>query len=215
MASGTDVFLSHNWGKDESGRDNHERVSLINEELKRLGYQTWFDAERMTGCIAEKISQGIEQTKGVIVFITRRYHEKVNGLDTGDNCQLEFNYASRKKKRSNMVAVLMDKCMCNTNIWTGLVGLHLGGEMYVDMSGDLKNRTYLSKQIKRLQNELQSKEIKPTRGILCSLFYFGEKLQVLVVTELLFKHFEIIILQEPDDIFSLCFLFICFTSSNL
>lgn len=173
MASRTDVFLSHNWGKDVSGRDNHERVSIINEELKRLGYQTWFDAERMTGCIAEKISRGIEQTKGVIAFITRRYHEKVNGQNTLDNCQLEFNYASRKKSRSKMVAVVMEECMGNTYIWTGLVGMHLGGEMFVDMSSDLNDRYYLSKKMKLLQNELQSKGIQPTPGILCSFFFFS------------------------------------------
>ena len=36
MAPGTDIFLSHNWGKDETGRDNHERVSIINKELQKL-----------------------------------------------------------------------------------------------------------------------------------------------------------------------------------
>ena len=58
MAVETDIFLFHNWGKDESGRDNHYGVSLINKELKDLGYQTWFDEERMAGGIAHKMSQG-------------------------------------------------------------------------------------------------------------------------------------------------------------
>ena len=40
MVFGTDVFLSHNWRKDESGRDNHKRVSLINKWLKKRGYET-------------------------------------------------------------------------------------------------------------------------------------------------------------------------------
>ena len=30
----TDVFLSHNWGQDELGRDNHERVGVINKALQ-------------------------------------------------------------------------------------------------------------------------------------------------------------------------------------
>ena len=47
MEPGTDVFLSHNCRKDESGRDNHERVSLINKWLKKLGYETWFDKEKL------------------------------------------------------------------------------------------------------------------------------------------------------------------------
>ena len=172
MVPGTDIFLSHNWGKDESGRDNHERVSIINKELKKIGYQTWFDSERMRGGIVAKMAQGIEQTKGVIAFITRRYHDKVNGMNAGDNCQLEFNYASRKKTRLKMVAVVMESCMCDTSRWDGSIGIHLGGEIYVDMSGDLKDRTYLNEQMKVLQNELQSKGIQPTTGILCSCFIF-------------------------------------------
>ena len=178
MALGTDVFLSHNWGKDETGHDNHERVSLINKELQKMGYQTWFDAECMSGGIVERMSQGIEQTKGVIVFITRRYHDKVNSMNASDNCQLEFNYASRKKTRLKMVAVVMESCMRDTSRWTGSIGMHLGGELYVDMSGDLKNRTYLNEQRKVLQKELQSRGIQPTLGILCSCFifqYYGEE----------------------------------------
>ena len=30
----TDVFLTHDWGKDELGRDNHARVSKINTALQ-------------------------------------------------------------------------------------------------------------------------------------------------------------------------------------
>ena len=39
----TDLFLSHNWSPDEKGRNNHDRVSVINEALKKLGYKCWFD----------------------------------------------------------------------------------------------------------------------------------------------------------------------------
>ena len=49
MAHTADVFLSHNWGVDNSGRDNHFRVSLINKELQYIGYKTWFDGDRMKG----------------------------------------------------------------------------------------------------------------------------------------------------------------------
>ena len=172
MEPGTDVFLSHNWGKDESGRDNHHRVFLINEELKGLGYKTWFDEEKMAGNIAEKMSRGIEQTKGVIVFITRKYYKKVNGKNDGDNCKKEFMYASEKKTPSKMVPVVMEECMCDTATWIGLIGIHLCGRMFVDMSGDLENRSYLCKQIKLLEKELQDKKIQPTSGIVCFYFTF-------------------------------------------
>ena len=172
MASGTDVFLSYNYGQDESDRNNHERVSIISEELRKIGYKIWFDEEHIWGDTAEKIYQEIEQSRGVIFFITSRYHDKVNSMNARDCCQLEFNYAARMKTRFKMVPVVMDKCMVDKSRWTGLIGLHLGGEIYVNMSGDLKNRTYLNEQMKVLQNELQRKGIHPTPGIFCSFFIF-------------------------------------------
>ena len=168
MADCTDVFLSHNWGKDEYGRDNHQRVSSINEKLKAHGYKTWFDEEKLTGNIDEKMAQGIEQTKGVIVFITRRYYEKVNGENAGDNCQKEFQHASKIKTRAKMVPVVMEKFMRDSTPWFGLVGINLGGEMYVDMSGNIENKTYLSQQMELLLRQLQSKGIQPMQG----KFYF-------------------------------------------
>ena len=164
MADHTDVFLSHNWGEDEDGRDNHKRVSFINEELKTRGYKTWFDEEKMAGNIDEKMAQGIDQTKGVIIFITRRYYEKVNGENAGDNCKKEFHYASKVKTRAKMVPVVMEKSMRDSDSWSGLVGINLRGEMYVDMSGDMENKTYLSQQMKLLLRQLQSKGIQPVQG---------------------------------------------------
>ena len=164
MAPGSHVLLSHNWGKDDSGRDNHYRVSLINKELKKIGYQTWFDADRMTGDIVKQMSQGIEQTKGVLVFITRRYLEKVIDEDSSDNCKLEFEYATRNKTSSKMIAVLMEKSMSKSREWTGSVGMHLGGKIYVDMTGDLEDEAYLSKQMEILQREIQSIGIQLLSG---------------------------------------------------
>ena len=172
MAPDTDIFLSHNWGQDVSGRDNHERVSIINEELKKSGYQTWFDEERISSCVVGEMAEGIEKTKGVIVFITREYIDKVKGNNAKDNCQLEFKYASRIQTRLKMVAVVMESCMVDTSRWTGPVGIHLGGEIYVEISGNLNNRTYLNKQMKSLQKALQSKGIQPTPGILLLMFHF-------------------------------------------
>ena len=178
MEPRTDVFLSHNWGKDESGRDNHQRVAIINKELKARGYKTWFDEEKISGNIDKKMEQGIAQTEGVIVFLTRKYKEKVNADNAGDNCQKEFTYASRKKTRSRIVAVVMETCMRDINSWSGLVDFHLGGEMYVDMSGEFENKGYLSRQMELLAKELQSKGIHPLEGILYSYYtfqYYGRK----------------------------------------
>ena len=168
----TDVFLSHNWGKDESGRDNRQRVTIINKELKARGYKTWFDEEKMSGNIDRKMAQGIAQTEGVVVFLTRKYQKKVNGNNAKDNCQKEFMYATRTQTRTRIVAVVMEKCMCNISTWSRLVDFHLGGEIYVDMSGDFDNKTYLSQQMEVLVKELQCKGIHPVEGILSFYYTF-------------------------------------------
>ena len=157
----TDVFLSHNWGKDEKGRDNHYRVSLINHKLNELGYQTWFDDHKIKGDIDDEISKGIEQTKCVIIFMTQWYHDKVNTEIPHDKCRLEFNHAKRTKTANKMVAIVREPSMIVARKWTGQVGMYFGGKKYVNMSGDLSNKIYLETQIKKLQELLQPMGVRP------------------------------------------------------
>jgi hypothetical protein len=37
MASTYHAFLTHDWGADELGRDNHGRVARVNSALKAVG----------------------------------------------------------------------------------------------------------------------------------------------------------------------------------
>ena len=91
----TDLFLTHNWGK---GNDNHARVSIINEYLNRMGYSTWFDSQRMEGDIREKMEEGINFTRCVVVFVTAEYIRKLDSGKKSDNCLFEFNKAIQKLK---------------------------------------------------------------------------------------------------------------------
>ena len=168
----SDVFLSHNWGEDESGRDNHYRVLLVSKALKETGYRTWFNEQRNAGDIMKAVPKRLEQTWGVIIFITRRYYEKVNGENTMETCKLEFNYAVKTKTRSKIVPVVMEQCMRYSNRWTGTVGIHLSGALYIDMSGNLEDRNYISRKMEHLKNELQNIGIQPKQGILRSCFIF-------------------------------------------
>ena len=59
----------------------------------------------MRGDIFEKMAEGIELTKSVIVFITQKYLDKVNGENASDNCKREFNYAVIKKTSSKEIYV--------------------------------------------------------------------------------------------------------------
>ena len=61
-----DVFLTHDWGEDELGRDNHVRVSKINTALQSRGIKTWFDAEAMRENVQQKMIDGIDKTVCVL-----------------------------------------------------------------------------------------------------------------------------------------------------
>ena len=156
----TDVFLSHDWGED--GITNHQKVAKINEAIKKLGYVTWFDNERMVGNIREQMANGILNTKCFIAFITNRYHDKVvHGPDT-DNCRAEFDFASMKVP---MLAIVLDPSMRNPHDWKGNLALTLATKLFIDMSGDIDDKTYLQNKLKLLEKDLASKGIFPKQNL--------------------------------------------------
>eukprot|EP01041_Mallomonas_annulata_P011088 gene11088-23184_t len=128
----TDVFLSHDWGQDEYERDNHQRVGKICSGLKARGLIVWYDEEKMSGNINEKMCSGINNAQMVITFITKRYAEKVSGkYGSIDNCRLEFSYSARTKGAQKIIPVVMENQMKDICKWTGEVGFILGGELYI------------------------------------------------------------------------------------
>jgi hypothetical protein len=165
----TDVFLSHNWGDDELQRDNHTRVKLISDFLIAKGLVTWFDEDRITGNINDKMTQGIERTKCIAVFVTKKYFDKVAQADERDNCKLEFQYASRKQGAQRMIPIVMEPGMKNTLDWIGQAGATLGSLLYVDMSGEI-NATNLE----ILYTEIQKKLTNPTLNIEHKVFIFSQ-----------------------------------------
>lgn len=117
-----DCFITHDWGIDELGRKNHDRVALINSSLAARGVKTWFDSNAMTGNIIDRMSMGIESTHCVVAFITKSYVEKVES--SGFNvCQMEFNLAVRQRS-SAIIGVIMEPRMRDpsSTYLSGLVG---------------------------------------------------------------------------------------------
>jgi alpha-tubulin suppressor-like RCC1 family protein len=132
----TIAFLSHDWGQDLE-HTNHKRVSKIYSKLKQLGIETWIDEERLKGEVVLQITAAIDKTKVIVVFITKRYINKVNQKSGDlDYCQMEFGYALRTKKVTNMIPVVMEAEMLDTSKWFGPVGAALGGQLYIDMSSE-------------------------------------------------------------------------------
>ena len=165
LSKKTDCFLSHNWGVDHYERNNHERVSRVNNFLKSRGLITWFDSEKMDGNIVDKMSEGIDCAQVVVVFITKRYIEKVAGnFGSTDNCKLEFSYAARKKGIEKIIPVIMEEQVRNSKEWNGELGFTIGGSLYIDMVSDERfesgcNTLYqcILKLIRPLKNGLPNK----------------------------------------------------------
>ena len=113
------MFLSHDWGLESDGYPTHKRVLRIDEELRKRGLRTWLDKDQMHSDIHRRMTEGIDNTKCVLAFITGRYYNKVNTSDRLDNCRYEFDYAFSQKKDTCMQAVVMEESMKKNLPWKG------------------------------------------------------------------------------------------------
>lgn len=95
------IFLSHTWEKDEENRDTHYRVLQVKKELEKLGIKTWLDEDNIIHDIDGSISMGINDCTAIIIFITKKYSNKVNRAANDpsciDNCYKECIYAYNSK----------------------------------------------------------------------------------------------------------------------
>jgi hypothetical protein len=139
-----DIFLSHNWGPDALGRDNHARVEKLNEALKAANLNTWFDTDRLNGqtSIDHSMTDGIDCSEKVAVFITERYIDKVAqkyGLE--DTCRQEYDYSVKTKGANNIIPIVMEPQCRDLRNWHGSLGATLANQMYIDFSDDDKLTT--------------------------------------------------------------------------
>ena len=150
-----DVFLSHCWGEDAEGRDNHERAAIIHHALKMRGLNPWFDSENMEGNIIDEMARGIDKSNVVIVFVTRNYISKVagdgeNGND--DNCKMEFEYAKRRKGTARIITVVMEESCNDQSSWNGPVGMCLGGDLYYKFNDDEQLETCVNGLVQKIES---------------------------------------------------------------
>jgi hypothetical protein len=129
----TDCFLSHNWGENNK---NHIFVKNVHLELQKKGLKTWFDENEIDGNIRFRMAEGIDNTKCFVVFITKEYRNKVNGIDMTDNCKYEFSYAMNQLGSQNMIPIVLETEIKDTKKWKGELGAALGNMLYIDFTSD-------------------------------------------------------------------------------
>eukprot|EP00300_Choanocystis_sp_HF-7_P002192 c11700_g1_i2.p1 GENE.c11700_g1_i2~~c11700_g1_i2.p1 ORF type:complete len:308 (+),score=65.10 c11700_g1_i2:453-1376(+) len=149
-----DAFLTHNWGPDQEDRDNHARVVQIASLLRtQHNLNVWIDEVQMTGDIVQQMIDGIDNSACVVVFITRKYCDKVNSRDARDNCRKEFNYACRVGHitAEGMIPVVMESGMTNTTDWGGRILMEIGDFLYVPMTTDEEIATNLASLVREIR----------------------------------------------------------------
>jgi hypothetical protein len=115
------AFLSHDYGKDEHGRDNHQTVSIINAALKDRGLVTWFDEEQLVeGSVYHEIVDGVAESVAFVAFFTDRYITKINEKRQREYCFMEFQQALDKCSPYRMLAVPMEDRVMSTRKWVGV-----------------------------------------------------------------------------------------------
>jgi hypothetical protein len=117
-----DAFLTHDWGEDELLRDNHQRVARVFSALRDANLNVWFDEVEMQGDVLLKMAAGIEASAVIIVFLTKRYCEKVSGQGPNrldDNCKFEFDAALQRKGVGRILPVVMEPRASKPHLWGG------------------------------------------------------------------------------------------------
>ena len=132
-----DVFISHNWGKDRVGRDNHGRCLELSKILNEKGYTTWIDKNDLLSNIDSSIIKGINNSKVVLICLTEKYMNKIDNSvlnnNLRDNCYKEWNYSLFKQKP--IIPISMENAVEDKfNNDDGVIQMYLYNTMYINFN---------------------------------------------------------------------------------
>lgn len=161
----TKFFLSHTWHVDTLGRDTHERVRQVAASLRKIPFfDVWLDDENMVDDIDACMSNGIDKCDFVIVFITRKYCDKIQEAACNprisDNCYKEFSYAVASQKK--IIPVVFEPSLRQIVNWpNGIIKMNLAPKLYVD--GSESSPDEISSKIFQNVMRLQKKNQLPPK----------------------------------------------------
>ena len=128
------LFFSHAWNFDEQGRCTHDRVVRLAHFMKCFGWKIWLDDYEMFGNIDQCMVRGIDSCDIVLFCLTHKYFEKSH--DQSSNICHEWTYTHFRHKK--FVPVIMEPSLKDHTRWpTGVVGMYLARNLFVDASDDM------------------------------------------------------------------------------
>ena len=153
-----DCFLAHEWGTEQEGFLNHQLVMEIGKRLEGTGLSVWLDNNNLEENVSGDIIEGLGCSRKIIVFITTRYFERTNDINT--NAHKEFIHAT-KKGIQFLIPVVLDEAALNPRTWfKTVVGYHLGDAKYIDFSTEQKRAENFEQLVGLIQKKggLQAKD---------------------------------------------------------
>lgn len=195
-----DVFLAHNWG-NELGVTNHERVQRINRVLVAEGLRTWFDEKKLEGDVNSQIMQAVDYSRCVLIFVTKRFMEAVNGKssvvqEADSYYKLQFSYC-RKLPHNRIIAVVMEKRMCNKEKWEGDFGEVMRQCLVVDVSSESFFDTRMNHLITRITHEIG----RPISKVIASI-NFGKTDEEIAIKDLDLQLMKTTMMAEMESWFN-------------
>ena len=104
------LFFSHNWG-EKPEELAHMVVKAIGEQLESVHCcSVWIDERQVYygDRFEEKILPCLCFSKFVVVFLTRKYVQKLRSSNAADLCQREFNFALEHHGFANVFPILLE-----------------------------------------------------------------------------------------------------------
>ena len=138
----TNYFLSHAWGNDGLGRDNHHRVVSVGKLLMKAGFRVFLDEDNMTGEIKNTMALAISETDVFLVFLTERYVDRIED-DMENNCKFEWRSASNHRKI--FYPIVMEEKLLDSSAWGNLVNSKCDSSIKSDFSDDLMLNSCIEK----------------------------------------------------------------------
>jgi len=138
MSNTKDIFITHNWGSDNSYRDNHARCKELAYILVNKGYSVWFDNFDIVDNIDKNIIEGINNSKVVLICLTEKYCNKIsNGTNNqviSDNCYKEWNYCLSKGKK--IIPIVLEENLFKLKS-SEIIQMYINSIFYIDMSKNI------------------------------------------------------------------------------
>jgi hypothetical protein len=130
------VVVSHDWGADTLGRDNHARVQRVCDSLRNAGVSIAMDGSETSKDYMVRMQNEVEEADCLIVFLTAPYLRRLHAGKFQDPCKFVFEYGLRCLGAEKVVVVVMEESAADHSRWPSLLSTGVDDECVLDLTSD-------------------------------------------------------------------------------